>query len=138
MTKADLNRLLDGTAGAWQRVQRRIIGELLDEAIWRETEICDGNAVVALQNLIEELSQRRQEVRAHLPSGNPATYVKQRISYGLRRQVFERDAYRCQQCGTHLNLTVDHIIPESKGGTLHLENLQTLCQSCNSRKGVRV
>ena len=65
----------------------------------------------------------------------PAPAVKKPISRSLRRQVFEADAYRCQHCGTHLNLTCDHIVPESEGGATDFDNLQTLCQSCNSRKG---
>lgn len=63
---------------------------------------------------------------------------KEKISQRLRRQVFERDGYRCRSCSTHLQLSVDHITPESKGGTLDFDNLQTLCRSCNSRKGARV
>ena len=35
------------------------------------------------------------------------------------------------------NLTVDHVIPQSKGGTDHLDNLQLLCGACNSLKGDR-
>lgn len=64
-------------------------------------------------------------------------YQKKTISRSLRKAVFERDLYRCKHCGTHLDLTVDHIYPESKGGTLELDNLQTLCRSCNSKKGVK-
>lgn len=51
--------------------------------------------------------------------------------------VFAWDQYRCQECGAVTNLTVDHKTPISKGGTNELDNLQTLCGSCNSRKGAR-
>lgn len=64
-------------------------------------------------------------------------YRKAAISNALRKAVFERDLYRCKHCGTHLNLSVDHIVPESKGGTLDMSNLQTLCRPCNSKKGAR-
>jgi hypothetical protein len=42
--------------------------------------------------------------------------AKKVISSRVRKDVFERDKYRCQTCDTHLNLSVDHIHPESKGG----------------------
>lgn len=60
------------------------------------------------------------------------------IPPGLRKQVFERDAYRCQLCDSWEDLAIDHIHPESKGGPTSLENLQTLCRSCNSRKGDQI
>lgn len=60
---------------------------------------------------------------------------KREIGNSLRTKVYERDAYRCRGCGTHLALTCDHVVPESKGGPTTLENLQTLCQPCNSAKG---
>lgn len=62
---------------------------------------------------------------------------KQSIPGSLRKAVFERDAYRCKNCGDWHNLSVDHIFPESKGGTLDLSNLQTLCITCNRKKGAR-
>src|SRR5690606_34959009 len=62
---------------------------------------------------------------------------KQVISNQVRTEVFERDAYRCLRCGTHKNLRADHVLPESKGGVASLENLQTLCQPCNSWKGTK-
>jgi len=60
---------------------------------------------------------------------------KKRIPAGLRVHVFERDAYRCVLCGSHKSLCADHIYPESLGGEATLENLQTLCRVCNSKKG---
>lgn len=72
------------------------------------------------------------------PNERPAAgYRKDVISRSLAKQVFERDAYRCIDCGTHIDLCCDHVIPESKGGPTTLDNLQTMCRRCNSRKGVR-
>lgn len=59
------------------------------------------------------------------------------ISNDIRWDVWERDNFTCKKCGSRRNLTVDHIMPESKGGTLELTNLQTLCKKCNSSKGTK-
>lgn len=74
------------------------------------------------------------EVRPLAPSRSDG---KARIPAALARQVMERDAYRCRHCGTWLDLTCDHILAESRGGATTLDNLQTLCRPCNSRKGAR-
>lgn len=63
-------------------------------------------------------------------------YKKNPIGGKLQRLVHEKYLYRCVTCSTHLDLTCDHIVPESKGGGTVFENLQTMCRSCNSKKGV--
>ena len=40
----------------------------------------------------------------------------------------------CQECGTMKKLTIDHVVPISKGGTHSIGNLQSLCLSCNTSK----
>lgn len=64
-------------------------------------------------------------------------YKKKKIGSTLRKAVLERDQYRCQHCGTHVDLCLDHLIAEKNGGPTTLENLQALCRSCNSKKGCK-
>ena len=52
-----------------------------------------------------------------------------------RRAVFARDGWACQYCGARSNLTVDHVIPRSKGGPSTWENIVASCAPCNRRKG---
>ena len=55
----------------------------------------------------------------------------------LRITVLDRDGWICALCGAVAD-TVDHIYPRIKGGDMWaLDNLQSLCKSCNSRKGGR-
>lgn len=53
-------------------------------------------------------------------------------------EKLERLDYKCQICGTRERITIDHIIPLTKGGTNHIDNLQPLCHSCNSSKGNKI
>src|ERR1700761_718599 len=52
-----------------------------------------------------------------------------------RRAVFARDNWTCQYCGSRSNLTVDHVIPRSKGGGSSWDNIVASCAPCNRRKG---
>jgi len=57
-----------------------------------------------------------------------------------RRLVYARDAYTCQYCGARPRtdqLTLDHVLPKSRGGRKTWENIVTACKSCNQRKGNR-
>jgi 5-methylcytosine-specific restriction endonuclease McrA len=53
-----------------------------------------------------------------------------------RKAVLARDAWTCQYCGSEkTGLTVDHVIPRSRGGRSVWENIVASCASCNRRKG---
>ena len=61
-----------------------------------------------------------------------------KLPHGMKEKVFRKDGYRCRMCGASkedgIELTIDHIIPLSTGGTNDLDNLQTLCRECNENK----
>lgn len=54
-----------------------------------------------------------------------------------RKNIMLRDGLKCQYCGKRggSNLTLDHVIPQSKGGPNTWQNLVTACGPCNTRKG---
>ena len=58
-----------------------------------------------------------------------------------RTNILWRDNYQCQYCTKkfpELELTLDHIIPKSRGGENTWENLVTACKKCNQKKGSRL
>lgn len=59
---------------------------------------------------------------------------RKRPSSAAREFVMERDGWRCVDCGAVIDLTIDHVIPVSRGGTRARRNLQTLCRPCNEAK----
>lgn len=75
--------------------------------------------------------------------------VRNKVNHALRkttghltgdvwRSIVKKHDGRCARCGLKLgmDLTVDHVVPVSKGGPNFSSNLQPLCGSCNSKKGV--
>lgn len=53
-----------------------------------------------------------------------------------RQNILARDRHTCQYCGRRdREMTLDHVIPRSKGGRSTWENLVTACHKCNGRKG---
>lgn len=57
----------------------------------------------------------------------------------MRLKVFARDAHACQYCGsTDVSLDCDHVVPLSRGGITHLDNLVSSCFRCNRSKGAKL
>ncbi len=54
-----------------------------------------------------------------------------------RRNILRRDGFRCQYCSGREQLTVDHVMPKSRGGRHIWTNLVAACTRCNNKKGNR-
>jgi len=66
-------------------------------------------------------------------------FVRREVRFS-RRNIFERDRNTCQYCGrrfTKSELTIDHVVPRSRGGRDTWENVVLACMKCNVRKGNR-
>jgi 5-methylcytosine-specific restriction endonuclease McrA len=105
-------------------------------------------AVLLLKSKAEVLEHAAWELRSE-HTAMPRPVVIRLVSYVkvprdthrrkiTRRAVFARDAWTCQYCGSRSNLTVDHVIPRSKGGGSSWDNIVTCCAPCNRRKGDRL
>ena len=51
-----------------------------------------------------------------------------------RTRIYKRDNHECVYCGSKKQLTLDHVIPRSRGGSNSWDNLVTCCHNCNVRK----
>lgn len=64
------------------------------------------------------------------------TYVKPALYPAFTRfNVFLRDRFCCQYCGSKSDLTFDHLVPRSRGGQTRWDNVLTACAPCNLAKG---
>lgn len=87
------------------------------------------------RSLVKDYLELEKEIKSK--SKRKRMNRKQHIPSDIRWAVWERDNFTCQNCGKRNNLSVDHIKPEVEGGEMRLDNLQTLCRNCNSKKGAK-
>ena len=90
-------------------------------------------------NIVEEYEHavRSPTIEMKLPSVvSLKTYVKPSSHPAFTRfNVFLRDRFSCQYCGSRDDLTFDHLIPRSRGGQTTWGNVVAACSGCNLRKG---
>ena len=105
---------------------------------------CTLDALIAEEYLEAHLSPDLNSYLVELPTvrvAPPSPLERRRRQFQahktpkLTMRIFRRDGFCCKICGSIDDLTIDHIIPISKDGSDDDDNLQTLCKSCNSRKG---
>lgn len=104
-------------------------------------------AIVLLLREKAELVEATQQMLRSSAEAYPVPLVIRLVHYvrlphrkvpATRAAVMLRDAYVCQYCGVapgRQRLTVDHVVPRSRGGSHDWDNLVTACTRCNQRKG---
>ncbi|MBS1952982.1 MAG: HNH endonuclease [Cyanobacteria bacterium SZAS-4] len=118
---------------------------LVLNASYEPLNICTWRRAVVLlmKGKAEQIEHNGKLVYADFPLPTVIrlrSYVKipyKEISLS-RRNLLHRDNYTCQYCGDRRHdLTIDHIVPRSKGGTDSWDNVVAACLKCNVKKGDR-
>ena len=111
---------------------------LPDYSTYAWEEWCDvppqpGDEVITTPSMVLRVPRVLQILSCERP---PRTDVK-----FSRHNIYVRDSSRCQYCGRRFStseLSLDHVVPLSKGGATSWENVVCACLPCNVRKGNRV
>ena len=112
---------------------------------YQPLNVCNARRAIVLLGLgkAELMENGRGQIRSisqtfAIPSVIRLIYMvkrplmRRRLS---RRSVFYRDGFTCQYCGKETRLlTLDHILPRSRGGAHRWENIASACIQCNHRK----
>lgn len=87
--------------------------------------------------------QRREKNSGHWHAAIQENYrVRQMgrtdeiVTPAQREELFALAENRCAKCGSDKDLETDHVVPLAMGGKHHIDNLQVLCHTCNTSKGV--
>ncbi|QSB44897.1 HNH endonuclease [Tsuneonella flava] len=105
----------------WQTAIKAVFLERVDIVASYDREVHSPSLDMKIPSVIA----LRQYVR---PSEFPAF---------TRFNLFLRDRFTCQYCGSEKDLTFDHVVPRRAGGRTTWENIATACAPCNLRKGGR-
>jgi len=107
----------------WQKAVTYVVSNKAEVVKATEKEISniDKSVVVHLPLVIRLL----RLVKGMFHKKVPFTY----------KNIYIRDEYTCQYCGGHTDLTIDHVIPRSRGGKSSFDNCVVACRPCNNGKG---
>lgn len=119
------------------------VDKLLDQLVAKSFIVryeADGQRYIQIVNFLKHQDPHYKEKLSEIPP--PPNHIGGKViasgvSELIRQDVFKRDGGKCKVCSSNKDLSLDHIIPRSDGGTNEIENLQTLCRRCNSAKNNR-
>jgi len=107
---------------------------------WQETIKFVFSGRVQVVDVYPDVLVRSVNVEIPLPSVvvlNQYVSIPYNYPTFTRRNLYLRDGYRCQYCGNLYrtnDLSIDHVVPRSRGGQLEWTNIVTACRKCNTKK----
>jgi hypothetical protein len=113
------------------------INALCEELIHQRVVVLYGDGLAYIPGFEKHQHVNPRETESDLP--DPEGWRDagpKKVGKTLREAVLERDGYKCVRCGSDDHVQVDHILPQSCGGPHIIENLRTLCRSCNAGRPV--
>ena len=105
----------------WQEVIKAVFLERVDVIATYDQMVHSPSFEMQLPSVVS--------LKSYVPQDRPPAFT--------RFNLFLRDAFSCQYCGSDSELTFDHVIPRSRGGRTTWENIVTACAPCNLTKGGR-
>jgi 5-methylcytosine-specific restriction endonuclease McrA len=105
----------------WQEVVKAVFLDRVDVVSTYDQEVHSPSFAMKLPSVVA--------LKEYVTQDRPPAFT--------RFNLFLRDAFACQYCGSPDDLTFDHVVPRSRGGRTTWENIVTACAPCNLSKGGR-
>ncbi len=105
----------------WKRAFKMLINDKVTVVEYTDKYIKCGSCTIQLPSIMRLIKLIRTIYRNHVPF--------------TKRNIMVRDGYKCVYCDSRNTLTIDHIIPSSRGGLSNFDNCVTACRKCNNDKG---
>ncbi len=106
---------------SWQETIKAVFLERVDVVSTYDTLIHSPSFEMRLPSVVS--------LKSYIAQDRPPAFT--------RFNLFLRDSFACQYCGSGEDLTFDHLTPRSRGGRTTWENIVTACARCNLAKGGR-
>ncbi len=122
---------------AWRTLMKKL-GRTVRKKFKTEADATKWCEQIVAEFAIDFVAPKLKAPSMH---GSSVMRERSKLTNDVRYRVLRRDEFHCMACGATGKddvLVVDHIHPVSKGGETTMDNLQTLCRTCNSGKGTKL